>query len=119
MDVKKVYFFGVISPNKLGHFIYPADGHYISPQERRSLPFSEGILDAGLLPRNVPERQGDLYLSVINGWTILGMWDRTGDKRGQSNASFLAEGVHTIEEMKEIAAKEFPEIWDRIQKPWN
>lgn len=79
----RTYYFGVIDPKRLGHFLYPKEGNYISSQEEHSIPFSINILDAGLLPSDVPERQGDLYLSIINGWTVLGMWYRTGDKRGK------------------------------------
>lgn len=106
----QVFFFGVKSPSEKGHFLY-AEGMlavYGSPP----LPFKFQILDGSFLQQ--PETQGRLHLAIINGWTILGMWDRTGDPRMGSNASFVAQGVHTIEEMKVIAQDAFPAIWNRI-----
>ena len=67
------------------------------------------------MPMDKPQVQGELHLAVINGWTLLSMWDRSGDSRPGSNAVFLAEGNHTIDDMKSIATEKFPAIWKRIQ----
>jgi hypothetical protein len=56
-----------------------------------------------------------MHLAIINGWTILGMWDRSGDKRGASNASFLLEGVFSFNEARKLTAEYFPQLWLRIQ----
>jgi hypothetical protein len=111
----KTYFFGVIRPGMLGHYLYSSDGTKVYNEERASgLPFKFQILDGGLLPPQLPQDQARHHLSVINDWTIITMWDRTGDHRGGSSASFVADGVYTLEEMKEIALQAFPEQWARI-----
>lgn len=110
----KTYFFGVIRPGMLGHFLYGSDGYKIYDEHRSGLPFKFQILDGGLLPPNVPEEQAKHHLSHINDWTVLTMWDRTGDRRGASNASFVAEGAFDLDAMVEISLQAFPEQWARI-----
>ena len=112
-DSKKIYFFGVSSAQNKGHFLHH-EGMRVAWDDKKLLPFSSHILDGGLLPQH-PQVQGELHLAVINGWTLLSMWDRTADSRPGSNAVFLAEGNHVIEEMKNIASEKFPAIWKRIQ----
>lgn len=115
-DNTKAFFFGVIDPHDLGHFLYRTDGRRVyHTEEKRSMPFRTEVLDGGLLPVGGVEEQGKCFLSVINGWTVLGMWDRTGDKRGASNASFIVEGIHTVSKMRAFAAELFPKQWARIQ----
>lgn len=112
VDPSKIYFFGCGGGQK-GHFLY-SPGMRVSYVDNETLPFSRNILDGGLLPRH-PETQGELHLAAINGWTMLSMWDRTGDSRSASNAVFLAKGTHSLDDMKAIAIKHFPDLWKRIQ----
>lgn len=112
----KAYFFGVISKGSPGHYLYDRHGSRVySTKEIREMPVHLNALDALLLTQ--PEEQGRPHIAVINGWTVLGMWDRTGDERFGSNASFIFEGVHDLEEMKFLAATDFPALWSRIQRP--
>ena len=112
----RTFFFGVKSADSKGHYLFAKNLQTVwGEREQRVLPFRYTILDGGLLPPGLPEEQGRLHLAVINGWTVLGMWDRTADTRGACNASFIAEGIHTIEDMKAIAARDYPTIWARVQ----
>ena len=113
-DSKKIYFFGVSNVQNKGHYLH-REGLHIAWHDNRFLPFNSNILDGGLMPMDKPQVQGELHLAVINGWTLLSMWDRSGDSRPGSNAVFLAEGNHTIDDMKSIATEKFPAIWKRIQ----
>lgn len=111
----RVYFFGVISADHQGHYLYDANGQAVwSSKSLNLLPFRYAILDGGLLPPGLVEEQGKLHLAVINGWTILGMWDRSADTRGNCNASFIVEGVHALDVMIAISKDTFPNIWTRI-----
>lgn len=67
------------------------------------------------MPPAHPQEQGKLHLAHINGWTVVSMWDRTGDTRGGSCASWLIEGVHTLAEAVPIMRESFPDLWRRIQ----
>lgn len=91
----------------MGHYLYDT-GQRVIVDWANPLPFRMGTLDGGLLPTGGPEEQGKLHLAIINDWTVLGMWDRTADSRRGSNASFIAEGVHTVEQMRVIAERDFP-----------
>ena len=112
---QKIYFFGVASPHDLGHYLYRSAGQgHISKvyeTEQKDIPFRTTALDGGLLAQPETTRP---QLSIVNGWTIVGTWDRTGDKRFASNASFIMEGVHTLEAALAKAASEFPGLYARI-----
>jgi hypothetical protein len=106
------YFFGVYTAGKPGHFLVGPGGAWVG-RNNNSIPFNYDLLDGMIFPPG-REQLGVKYHNQINGWTILSMWDRTGDTRGGSNASFLAEGLHSQAEMEAIAADSFPEQWNRI-----
>lgn len=104
-----MYFFGC--GDEKGHFLHDQEGRKV--WEENVLPFRYTILDGGLL--NQPEDERRLFLSVINGWTVLGKWDRTVDKRGACNCSFVAEGIYNIFQMQELAEKHFSKLWTRVK----
>lgn len=109
------YFFGCLrgigGHTEAGHFLHTPgyDSAY-----RNALPFRYEILDGPFAPPRVSEAQSAAALTVLHGWTILAMWDRSGDARGASNAAFVARGVLLFHEMCAIAAHHFPEVWARI-----
>ena len=111
----RAYFFGVSHPSSLGHFLYRAAGpgqvSRLSGMEEKTIPFRVTIMDGGLL--SLPETAG-AQLSHINGWTILGTWDRTGDKRAGSCSSFLLEGVYAMDSAKLAASSAYPELYARV-----
>lgn len=119
----KVYFFGDGRPRTAqgGHFLYPAD-----PRERKRgvvLPWNHGFdkregvlhLDTGLAPGG-PKGERTMGVAALHhkgGWTALAFWDCTGDTRGNSNSVVIAEGTHTFNDMKTLAANHFPRVWER------
>ncbi len=107
-----VYFFGCLDTLNRGHYLYNKQGRRVYDYDAKSIPFQYTILDGGLL--RMPEEQGRLHYAVINGWTVIGMWDRTGDHRGRSCSSFFCEGIFDLETMCKIAAHEYPALWKRI-----
>lgn len=114
----KVLYFGCKSKDEKGHFcwLYPnLTTTYRDRIEATSvLPFRADILDGGLL-KNAYSPQSKAILSRIGNWTIISMGDYSADGRGASNASFVAEGNHTLLEMIAIAHKYFPEQAKRIE----
>ena len=97
-------------------------GHYI---------FAPGLRSARPLPKNWPfgrigerldgvfapvdsEKMGRAALHVFHGWTVLAMWDRTVDKRGECNSNFIAHGRHSYMDMVALAETHFPSVWKRI-----
>lgn len=68
----------------------------------------------GFVPVDPEEKQGIWRLTHAPGWTAIGAWDRTCDRRGQCKAVFVAEGEHDLEAMQRIAAEHFPAVWSRI-----
>jgi len=62
-----------------------------------------------------PQNQSEGFLVHQDGWTLLAVWDRTGDSRPNSNAVFLVAGEHAFEAVLALAEQEFPQQLRRIQ----
>lgn len=121
-----VYFFGCWRES--GHFLYSKGGRMANDREVPD-EFQMGKLDGASFnatpqtPYRYPPHQplGVVRLQHIAPaeggpvWTVLSMWDRSGDSRYNSNASFLTVGVFTVEEMWSLAEKEFPALVERIR----
>jgi hypothetical protein len=64
-------------------------------------------------PRAVqPEGIGRVV--VRDGWTLLTCWDRSGDARRNSHASFAFSEALTPEQALAAARERFPGVWARI-----
>jgi len=116
----KIYFFGVQDAGRAGHYLSElVDGQLRHVDVTRlRLPFLYTKLDGGFLPDTRGKRelevQGLWHHTFVDGWSIISCWDRTGDSRYASNASFVVEGMFDIGEMKRIAAAACPALWNRI-----
>jgi hypothetical protein len=64
-------------------------------------------------PDEQPEGLGLIHHK--DGWTAWAFWDRSVDKRGNSNSVFLAKGEHGFETMKALALEHFPEVMGRFK----
>jgi len=114
-----------------GHHLFRPSGIHSRPS-RQAGPWTLAELDAtpytwrggqlgadsgrGVVPVDQHEREGVWRLTHRDGWTALGAWDRSCDTRRGSKAVFIAEGTHDEQAMREIAAREFPEVWARIER---
>lgn len=112
----------------VGHYLFSEDG---SSKLAAIGPFKRGELDCCLCPgyaplgasyavRKASERpraqvEGEAKLTHRDGWTALAFWDRSVDKRGNSNSCFVIEGTHTFEEMIELARARFPRVMERFK----
>jgi hypothetical protein len=128
-----VLFFGVWSRERLGHNLYLPGGlpHY-ARKGLVTLPEALPVwrLDANYCrapeyrrvelrrrpPRDPhPENQSEGFLVHESGWTLLAVWDRTGDTRFGSNAVLLAEERHSLGELLAEAETAFPDQVRRIR----
>lgn len=60
------------------------------------------------------QTQGITAVHHKDGWTAISFWDRSVDKRGGCNSTFLAEGEFNFEEMVELAKVNFPTVMARF-----
>lgn len=117
-------FFGVWE--HAGHYLYYKSGQYVRdnavPEEFGRLAL-DGIAFAATpyeRHKNWPQPLGVTRTQHITAakdgsvWTVLSMWDRSGDHRLNSNASFLIKGVYSTEAMWALARRDFPKIAARI-----
>jgi hypothetical protein len=114
-----VWFFGCYES---GHFLYRRGGQLgasIEMELPEGCPWSIDDFDAGMLTGWDPyakrsEVQGKAALGHLHGWAYLSFWDRSGDKRGNSNSGFLVNAELTFDDIVVLSKKAFPEIWDRF-----
>lgn len=109
----KAYYFGCWSPQRIGHYLYDADGHNAERTAEKLLPMRPVSFDGGLL-NGVPDKQGSAVLFHGRGYTLLSFWDRSGDSRPGSSSTFILPGTLTFESAVEDAELTFPERWSRI-----
>lgn len=106
-----VYYFGVW-PGDTGHFLRTVDGR--STYSVCGLPLAYDEIDGAFCPDGQGQPQSVAKVTHISGWTLLAMWDRSGDARGNSNSAFVASGEHDFEAMLGLATEWFPHIVKRI-----
>jgi very-short-patch-repair endonuclease len=91
-------------------------GHYLVNQNGKKFRSIGPItnIDGKYSPQNNKEDDRESIITHEKGWTILAMWDRSVDKRYGSNAAFIIEGRYTIDQMWEMASKNYPQIVKRL-----
>lgn len=111
----QVYYFGCWGD---GHFLWtPEQDSVRISRMKNETPFGDdidGYLQGGSAICTGNGIPSNAQLHHKDGWTALAFWDRTVDTRPGSCSVFLAEGVHDVEAIKEIARSNFPEVWDRL-----
>lgn len=108
-----------------GHYLHRPKGLTLwSPsRDLPDLPWSEGLIDAGLLRNG---KRPDVYDGKVY-WTCGGRafwyafywWDRSVDSRGASNSGFYVRGFGAAEPEAafEYACSEFPAVVARQKHP--
>lgn len=121
----KAMYFGCV--DLAGHFLYEPrkfEGQPVHQLVRYPGNNPWGLLiDGGLCPnastRNElpPEDQpvNRAKLHRKDGWTAIAWWDRTGDKRPNSNSVFMAEGEHDFASMLTLFRQKFEFIAARCE----
>ena len=64
--------------------------------------------------RQRDETEGRALLTHGGGWTAVAFWDRSGDRRGASNTTFIVRGTLTFEQVIRVARHRWPSIWSRF-----
>lgn len=122
-----------IAPTKLAlYFGYGRGGHFLRDggnvdsclygdgKEYPGFPWDIGLLDTGLLKnRKVPDRPDGRVHWTAGGtplWLALAWWDRSGDKRSNSNSGFYVQGFSHLEVQAalDFAREQWPDV-DRRQ----
>lgn len=73
-------------------------------------------LDSGYDPRR-DETEGRAFVTHRDGLTALAFWDRSGDRRPNSNSVFVVPGTLTFEQIVRVAKQAWPRIWQRFTFP--
>lgn len=69
---------------------------------------TERLIGRVRLPDAAQQQEGDGSLWHKAGWTALAWWDRTGDRRPNSNTAIFARGTYTAEQMLALYRARFP-----------
>lgn len=126
----RVYFFGVGAYDSAGHYLHSGEGSQLwrrHPDWPRDLPKQLESPDGTLcfrdsapgysIPLSVREPEGVARIHLIAGWTAIGWWDRSADKRGACNANFFARGVWRFADLLEEARRQYPRLFARFTYP--
>jgi hypothetical protein len=122
----RAYYFGY--HHHAGHTFRGIGDRFVDHTETRLLPWQAADIDGNLQPGSTPkgdwrspekQPEGIALVHHKDGgadfiWTALSFWDRSGDKRGNSNSTFIAYGDHDFDAMVAIAKEHFPTIWERF-----
>lgn len=134
----RAYYFGCAGGMSTGHCWWlpgdaprPLTRSEIEMHTGRPLgcPWGAGEVDANLAPgadvaarsthrfEQMEQRQveGPCMLYRKGGWTLIAWWDRSGDKRGNSNSAFAMEGEHDFPEMVAGLHWKFPWVSSRLR----
>ena len=116
----RVLYFGCRSsrPGDGGHFLYEPGWWSV----RSFKAFDYQMLDGMYAPggerlrrwKSFEQVEGHAAWHVVNGWTVVSFWDRSGDARGNSNSAFVVEGEHSFEHVLELAREVWPEVFTRF-----
>lgn len=125
----EVLYFGAWSETQRGHSMWDKRGRSVRydaiPQE-----LAGGNLDCGdgftptryerykdhPQPLGVVKTQQVIPAAGGLAWTVMSMWDRSADPRGNCNAHFLVVGIFSTDEMWQLAARDFPHQVKRIRE---
>ncbi|MBZ4400403.1 hypothetical protein [Myxococcus sp. AS-1-15] len=71
-------------------------------------------IDAKLAPKDPHQVEGRARLHHVYGWTVLAWWDRSSDRRMNSNSAILVRGTHDFAAVVAAAREHFPELAPRF-----
>jgi hypothetical protein len=123
---ESMYFFG--AHREIGHYLWrvTSDVGLVSYGIRDN-PFSfptwqldgyrfqpGSIWPAPRVRRDPVETLGIARLTHVDGWTVVGMWDRSVDQRGASCAAIIVPGQRGLEDVVEEARRRMPETMKRF-----
>ncbi len=109
---------------QVGHYLYTRAGRHLSTAESRAfgVPTFARSLDGGYAPGSdekgySPKLQPDRMVRVTHeqGWTLFGLWDRSGDQRGNSNSVIVVQGTWEFKDLERLALHALPLVWGRIK----
>lgn len=103
---RQFFYFGVWEAGKAGHHLYPVG---FTTSFRGEVLFLGRKLDQGFCPAGA-QAQGAVKLWHKAGFTVASWWDRTGDSRYGSHATFGVNGTYTFAEMMDFIQRKYPHI---------
>lgn len=118
MPNPSVFYFGCVE--RAGHFLWDTSLqtlHDSHPSLRAyGFPLRQNVLDGGLMPYSSEYHpDGKVFVSHVNGWTILMFNDSSVDSRPGSHSAFIIRGVRSYTNALAIAKREFPTIFARFK----
>jgi len=92
-----------------GHYVWTAK-QGLAERDYRWLTYFDGLL----VPDDLEETQGLARLHIWNRATAIAFWDRSVDKRPNSNSAFFIPNQLTFEQAVAVAQEVFPWVWERF-----
>ena len=110
----RVFYFGYPLLSE-GHFLHIEDHKFMPSHEIKelfNLPWNVYKLDQSFCPEDQTPGHGKFQHK--DGWSILAIWDSSGDLRPGSHSTFLVDKTIHITTMYALIETKFPKIWKRM-----
>ena len=128
-----VYFLGVWPGYRAAHVLHGRDGWPIrsggmkppSPWGTARFLGSQMVEERLVLSAAWPDHyvgddvEGRARVVHKDGWTLVSMWDRSGDSRHGSHSSFIIDKHLEPEEALRVAKEHYPTVFHRIEQHLN
>jgi len=116
MKTPRMFYFGAW--DAAGHYLFNERGLMMREHEHEAKDFPWNVrgtdIDCELTPQRNNQHLGEALVHHKAGWTALAFWDRSVDRRPNSNSVFFAEGTFGLEEMVALARVRFAERWQKL-----
>ncbi len=113
-----VYYFGC--HKRVGHYLFESEGiHFydmsILPWDKIDGSLAPTINKIGYSNHKIKQEcpQGQSAMHHKDGWTAVSFWDRSIDKRSNSNSNYFINKIVTWNDMVDMCKESYPETWKR------
>lgn len=115
----RVFYFGCQLGIQVGHYLFSSEETKYPPYTKiEGFPWEDwSLLDSYLCPNST--REGTAKFLQIKGWTILSVWDSSGDERPGSNSNFIVERIVDLETLSKLSKERFPTFWSRMMNKYK
>ncbi len=117
-----MYFLGVAPHDEVGHWCWLPGCVDWAAKNASPSPWADGvgpIADEGairsLWAREEPQVEGLPRFARKGRWTLMAMWDRSGDSRPGSHAAFAVDLSLSDADMLALCKEQYPRVFARIE----
>ncbi len=115
----RIFYFGCMMGSK-GHFLHDSHGqtYWANYRKINNFPWIIDQLDTGFCPAE-GNGEGHGRFQQLDGWSILAIWDSSGDERPGSHSTYLVDTLLACGQLERLAKEKFPQFWKRMTDKYS